>query len=115
MAETTIKGPKNKTEEAALEKALAEYKLTRIDAVEAFLDGEAVQAFRAEVEKLLEDGLPAGSTAFGHVSQLTAFLDRAKASLAADRTVLNNVISPPAPPTTIGADAPLPAPPPPVA
>ena len=113
MADKTIKGPTNKTEEAALEKALAEYKLTRIDAVEAFLDGEAVQAFRAEVEKLLEDGLPAGSTAFGHVSQLTAFLDRAKTSLAADRTVLNSVVNPPSPPTTAGADAPLPAPPPP--
>lgn len=116
MADITIKPPKNKTEEAALEKALAEYKLTRIDAVEAFLDGEVVQNFKSEIESLLEKGLPAGSTALGHISQLSSFLDRTRDGLSADRTVFNSIVNPPTPSADVPtADDPALTPPPPAA
>ena len=109
MTTATPKPPKNKSEEAALEKALAEYKLSRIDAARDFLTGEKVTAVREALADLLEAGLPSGSAALGNLQQLPGFLDRAVAGLDADVQALQAVINPPEV-VTAEPGAPLPGP-----
>ena len=90
-----IKPPKNRAEAEAYEKAMAKYRLTRAEEVQAFFDSEETKAFEASLAKLVEEGLPVGTTTAGNIVQLPRWFSDVRAQTANDIANLNMVINPP--------------------
>lgn len=97
----TVPVPTNAEEAEQLEKKLSEYKLTRIAAARDFLAGPETTAFIDGIAAIVDEGLPAGSSAQGNLAQLKGWLDRAKAGVDSDYNILNAIVNPPAPPAPI--------------
>lgn len=95
---TTIKTPTNKAEADAMTKAIAEYNLTRAQAVQDLLNGPEVAAFESLLGQVIEDGLPTGTTTAGNLIQLPKWFTDVRAQAANDLAGLTTVLAPePAP------------------
>lgn len=87
MADKAIKAPTNRDEEAALQRALYDYQITRLEAAMALLDSERLAAFLGELEALMADGLPLGSSAATNLGQVPGFFADVRAGIRSDITL----------------------------
>lgn len=98
MAEETAAAeypvPTTDEQVAALEKALATHRRSRLKAAEDFMNGKPYANFRVALADLNDAGLPAGSSVEVNAKNLTAFLDTMIRGIEQDIRQAEQVINP---------------------
>lgn len=105
MAEKTYPIPANMAEASAAEGAAAAFFLTRIEALEAVLNGPEAEAFEQAMAAEVAIGVPNGTSAAANIPSLTNWFSSIRAGLQADKMKFSATISAASPTVDDGAGA----------
>jgi len=101
MTEATYPVPANMAEASAAQRAAAAFYVTRIEALQAVLNGPEAAAFEAALADAAADGVPEGTSAATNIPALPGWFSSVRSGLQADWDMQNAIatapVAPPAP------------------